>query len=284
MWSTLHPCYCCRSVTKSRPTLCAPMDCSTPGFPVFHYHPKFAQTHVHRAGDVIQPSHPLSSPSPPTFSLSSITVFSNESVLHIRWPKYWSFSLSPSNEYSGLISFKMDWLDLLVCKAVFFKRYFCREEELPVIFKPFCHQSGEPQMKMNISWLAQEIATRQCCDSWLSVLLLFFWAHLMVWRNAPPWHGCLIFSFHCDQLLLILKDSSFTKACILALSQWMKNRSLPPSSPLHLGDQSGQRLADESTVRIMFLFILTDHVLQSGVLSQASWPQRWKYHPPPANW
>ena len=63
----------------------------------------------------IQPSHPLSSPSPPTFNLASIRVFSNESVLHIRWPKYWSFSfsISPSNEYSGLISFRMVWLDLL---------------------------------------------------------------------------------------------------------------------------------------------------------------------------
>ena len=81
------------------------------------------QTHVHNVSDAIQPSHPLSSPSPPAFSLSQHQVFSNESVLRIRWPKYWSFSfnISPSNEYSGLISFRMDWLDLLNDSAK--KRY-----------------------------------------------------------------------------------------------------------------------------------------------------------------
>ena len=85
-----------------------------PGLPVHHQLPEFSQTHVHWVGDAIQPSHPLSSPSPPWY-IPSIRVFSNESVLCIRWPKYWSFSfsISPSNEYSGLISFRMDWLDLL---------------------------------------------------------------------------------------------------------------------------------------------------------------------------
>ena len=86
------------------------MDCSTSGFPVHHQLPELAQTHVHRVGDTIQPSHPLL---PPIFP--SIRVFSNESVLRIRWPEYWSFgfSISPSNEYSGLISFRIYWLDLL---------------------------------------------------------------------------------------------------------------------------------------------------------------------------
>ena len=80
---------------------------------------EFTQTHVHWVGDAIQPSHPLSSPSPPAFNLSQHQVFSNESVLCIRWPKYWSFSfsISPSSEYSGLISFRMDWLDLLVAQG-----------------------------------------------------------------------------------------------------------------------------------------------------------------------
>ena len=75
---------------------------------------KLAQTHVHRVSDAIQPSHPLSSPFLPPSIFPRIRVFSSESVLHIRWPKYWrfSFSTSPSNEYSGLISFRMDWLDL----------------------------------------------------------------------------------------------------------------------------------------------------------------------------
>ena len=95
------------------------MDCSTPGLPVHHQLPDFPQTHVHRVSDTTQPSHPLLSPSPPTFHLCRIRVFSNESVLCIRWPKYWSlsFSISPSNEYSGLISFRMNWLDLLAVQG-----------------------------------------------------------------------------------------------------------------------------------------------------------------------
>ena len=81
------------SVTQSCPALWEPMDCSMPGFLVHHLLPEFSQTHIHWMGDAIQPSHPLSSPSPPTFNVSSIRVFSNESVLCIRWPKYWEFQL-----------------------------------------------------------------------------------------------------------------------------------------------------------------------------------------------
>ena len=97
------------------PNSLQPQDCSTPGNPVHHQLLEFTQTHVHWVGDAIQPSHPLSSPSPFTFNLPSITVFSNESVLRLRGPKYWSFSFSinPSNEHSGFISFRMDWLELL---------------------------------------------------------------------------------------------------------------------------------------------------------------------------
>ena len=96
------------------------MDCSSPGFPVHHQLLELAQTHVHRAGDAIQPSHPLSCPSHPTFNLSHYQGLSNESVLHIIWPKYWSFSfsISPSNEYPGLISFRMDWLDTLAVQGI----------------------------------------------------------------------------------------------------------------------------------------------------------------------
>ena len=95
------------------------MDCSTPGFPVHHQLPEFTQTHVHRVGDAIQPFHPLSSPSLSAFNLSQIRIFSNELALHIRWPKYWSFSfsISPSNDYSGLISFRIDWFDLLAVQG-----------------------------------------------------------------------------------------------------------------------------------------------------------------------
>ena len=83
-----------RSVAQSCPTLCDPMNCSTPGLPVHHQLPEFTQTHVHRVNDAIQPSHPLSSPSPSAPIPHSIRVFSNESTLRMRWPKYWSFSFS----------------------------------------------------------------------------------------------------------------------------------------------------------------------------------------------
>ena len=106
-------------VAQSCPTLCDPMDCSRPGSPVHHQLLELAQTHVHPVGGTIQPSHPLSSPALPAFNLSHLRVFSNESVLRIRWPKYWSFSfsISPSNEYSGLIFFRKDWLDLLAVQG-----------------------------------------------------------------------------------------------------------------------------------------------------------------------
>ena len=99
------------SSIQSCPTLCDPMNRSSPGLPVHHQLPEFTQTHVHRVADAIQPSHPRSSPSPPA---PSIRVFSNESALRTRWPKYWSFSFSiiPSKEIPGWISFRMDWLDL----------------------------------------------------------------------------------------------------------------------------------------------------------------------------
>jgi len=103
-----------RSVDQWCPTVCDPMEGSTSGFPDHYQLLKLTQTHVHWVSDAVQPSHPLSSPSP-TFNLSSIRVFSNESVLCIRQSKYYnfSFSMSPSNKYSGLISFRMDWLYLL---------------------------------------------------------------------------------------------------------------------------------------------------------------------------
>ena len=90
------------------------MDCSMPGLPVHHQLPESTQTHVHWVGDAIQPSQPLSSPSP-TFSLSQHQILFQRISSHIRWPRYWSFSFSinPSNKYSGLSSFRMDWFDLL---------------------------------------------------------------------------------------------------------------------------------------------------------------------------
>ena len=104
-----------RSVAQSCPTLCDPMNRSTPGLPVHHQLPEFTETHVHQVSDAIQPSHPLLSPSPLAPNPSQ-----HQSLFHwvnssMRWPKYWSFSFSiiPSKEIPGLISFIMDWLDLL---------------------------------------------------------------------------------------------------------------------------------------------------------------------------
>ena len=107
--------YCCCSVAQSCPTLCDPMDSSTPGFPVLHHLPELAQTHLLLFNHLVfcRPLLPL-----PSF-FPSIRVFSNKSVLCIRWPIYWSFSfsISLSNEYSWLISFRIDWFDLLIVQG-----------------------------------------------------------------------------------------------------------------------------------------------------------------------
>ena len=98
---------------------CDRMDCSMSGIPVLHCLPWHAQTHVHCVSDATQPSHPLSSPSPSAFIFPRIRVFSNEIALCIRWPKYWSFSfsISPSNEYSGFICFRIYWFDLFAVQG-----------------------------------------------------------------------------------------------------------------------------------------------------------------------
>ena len=107
--------YCFCSVSKLCPTVCDPMDCSMSGFSVLRYLLQFAQTHAHWVSDAIQPSHPLSFPSP-----SALSLYQNQNILQwisscISWSKYWSFSfsISPSNEYSRLISLRIDWFDLL---------------------------------------------------------------------------------------------------------------------------------------------------------------------------
>ena len=104
-------------MAKSCPTLCNHMHCNTPSFPVLHHLLKLVQIHVHWVGDVIQPSHPLLPPFLPALNLSQHRVFSNKSALCIRWPKYYSLSISPSNEYSGFISFRTEWFDLLAVQG-----------------------------------------------------------------------------------------------------------------------------------------------------------------------
>ena len=104
--------------------LCDPMDCSTPGLPVHYQLPEFTQIHVQWVSDAIQSRHPLLTSSPPAFNLSQHQGVFKESALCIRWPKYWSFSfnISPSNEHPGLISFRMDWLDLFAVQKTLLKR------------------------------------------------------------------------------------------------------------------------------------------------------------------
>ena len=114
------------SVTQSCLTLCNPMNCSTPGLPVHHQLPESTQTHAHRVGDAIQTSHALSSPSPPVFNLSQHqglfqwvnSLHEVAKVLEYSVFKVFSFSISPSNEHPGLISFSMDWLDLLAVQGI----------------------------------------------------------------------------------------------------------------------------------------------------------------------
>ena len=114
---------CCLSVSQSSCSVVSnslrPHGLQHASLPCLSTTPELTQTHVHRVTDSFQPSHPLSSTSPLPSLFPSIRVFSKESVLNVRWPKYWSFSfsISPSNEYSGLISFRMDWLDLLAVQG-----------------------------------------------------------------------------------------------------------------------------------------------------------------------
>ena len=114
--------------------LCETMNCSLPGFPVHHQLLESTQIHVHWAGDAIQPSHPLSSPSPPPLNFPSIRVFSNESALRIRWPQYWSFSfkISPSNEHLGQISFRMEWLEILAVQGTLKSLFQCHSSKASI--------------------------------------------------------------------------------------------------------------------------------------------------------
>ena len=137
------------SVAQSCLTLCDPMNCSSPGLPVHHQLPEFTQTDVHWVGYAILPSHPLSSPSHPASVFTSITVFSSESSFLIRWSKYWSliFNISPSHEYPGLISFRMDWLDLLAVQGThkgLFQHHSSKAHPFYSLTKIFWHNISLP--------------------------------------------------------------------------------------------------------------------------------------------
>ena len=143
-------CSCCCSVAQLCPTLCNPMDCIRPCFPVLYHLVELAQTHVHWVSDVIHPSHSLSSLLLLPSIIPSIRVFSSESTLCIRWPKYWSFSFSFSislcNEYSGSVSFRIDWFDFLAVQGT---------------LRSLCHQHSS---KATVLWCSA------CFMDWLSNL------------------------------------------------------------------------------------------------------------------
>ena len=168
------------------------MNHSTPGLPVHHQLSESTQTHVNRVGDAIQPSHLLSSPSPPAFNLSQHQVFSNESPLHMRWPKYWSFSfsISPSNEHPGLISFRMDWLDLLALQGTL-KSLLQHHSSKPSILRGsafFIVQLSHPYMTTG-----KTIAlTRQTFDGKVMSLLFNMLSRLVI--TFLPRSKCLLIS------------------------------------------------------------------------------------------
>ena len=151
--------------------LCDPKDYSTSGFPFHHQLPELAQTHVHLVGDAIQPSHPLSPPCPPAVNLSQHQGLF-QSVLRIRWPKFWSssFSISPFNEFSGLISFRIDWLDLLVVQGTL-KSLFQHHSSKASIFQ--CSSVFMVQLSHPYMTTGKTIALTRCTFVGKVMSLLF---------------------------------------------------------------------------------------------------------------
>ena len=161
------------SVAQSCPTLWDPMGCSMPGFSVHHQLLELAQIHVHQVGDAIQPSHPWSSPFSPVFNLSQHQGLFHESVLHIRWPKYWSFnfSISPSNEYSGLISFRMNWLDLLAVSRVFSNTIVQKHQLFGALLSLWSNSHIHTWLWVKpLLWLDGHLLTKGCL--WFSICCL----------------------------------------------------------------------------------------------------------------
>jgi len=178
-----------------------PMDCSMPGFPVDHQLLELNQTH--RVSYDIQPSHPLSSPSPPAFNLSQHQGFSKESVLRIRWSKYWSFSfsISLSNYYSGLISFRIDWLDLLAVQGTL-KRFLQHHNSKASVLQCsafFIIQLSHPYMTTGKTM----IFTRQAFVDKVMCLLFNMLSRLVI--AFLPRSKCLLISWLQSPSALILE-------------------------------------------------------------------------------
>ena len=201
------------SVAQSCLTLCNPMNRSTPGLPVHHQVPESTQTHVHWVGDAIQPSHPLLSLSPPALNLSQHEGLSNESALCIRWPKYWSFSLSisPSNEHPGLISFRMDWLDFLVVQGTLksllqdhSSKASILQSVLSFLYSPTLTSTHDHWKSHSLDWmdlydllavLACALGILWCSDTWM--------VELGTDVHCPTVELAVCVSFLCKLTLLV---------------------------------------------------------------------------------
>ena len=157
---------------------CDPMDCSTSGFSVLHFLLEFAQTHVNWVGDAIQPSYPRLPSSPPALNLSQHQIFSSESALRIRWPKYrsFSFSISRSIEYSGLISFRIDWFDLFAVQGTFksilqhhnSKASFPQHSAFLIVLLSYPYLTTGK----TIVWLYGHLSAKRCLCFWIHWLYL----------------------------------------------------------------------------------------------------------------
>ena len=186
-----------------------------PGFPVHHQLLEPTQTHVHRIGDAIQPSHPLPFPSPPTFN-PSIRVFSNELVLRIKGPGYWSFSfsISPSNEYSGLISFRMDWLDLLAVQGILksLLQHHSSKASILQYSAFFIVQLSHPYMT-----IGKMIAlTRRTFVGKVMSLLFHMLSRLVI--SFPPRSKCLLISWLQSPSAVILEPPKMTSLTVSIVS------------------------------------------------------------------
>ena len=194
------------------------MNRSTPGLPVHHQLLEFTQTHVHPVGDAIQPSHPLSSPSPPASVFPSIRVFSNDSAVHIRWPKYWSFSfISPTNEHPGLISFRMDWLDLLAVQVTLksLLQYHSSKASILRCSVFFIVQHSHPYMTTG-----KTIAlTRQTFVDKLMSLLFNMLSRLVI--AFLPRSKCLLISCLQSPSAVILEPRKIKSATVSIYLKWI---------------------------------------------------------------
>ena len=187
------------------------MDCSTPGLPLHHQLPEFTQTPVHQVSDAIQPSHPLLSPLLPPSIFPSIRVFSSESVLHIRCPKYWSFSfiISPSNEHPRLISFRMDWLDLLAVQGTL--KSLLQHHSSKASFL-WCSAFFIVQLSHPYTTTGKTIPLTRCTFVGKVMSLLFNMLSRLVIAFLPK-SKCLLISWLQSPSAMILEPPSLPKIC-----------------------------------------------------------------------